>query len=55
MSQKKSGRKGPEFPCASLEEALKHLRRPPTPEAVWFKVSNRHRRRSPRPRSAESL
>jgi hypothetical protein len=26
------------FPCASLAEALKHLRRPPTPEAVRFKI-----------------
>ena len=39
MSQKDAGRNGGrEFPCASLDEALKHLRRPPTPEAVRFKV-----------------
>jgi hypothetical protein len=29
---------GPNFPCASLDEALTHLRRPPTPEAVRFKI-----------------
>ena len=39
MSQKDAGRPGgPEFPCASLDDALKHLRRPPTPEAVRFKI-----------------
>lgn len=31
---------GTDFPCASLAEALKHLRRPPTPEAVRFKIQN---------------
>jgi hypothetical protein len=29
---------GDEFPCASLAEALPHLRRPPTAEAVRFKI-----------------
>ena len=29
---------GHDFPCASLDEALPHLRRPPTPEAVRFKI-----------------
>ena len=29
---------GHDFPCASLAEALPHLRRPPTPEAVCFKI-----------------
>ena len=28
------------FPCASLAEALPHLRRPPVPEAVHFKIQN---------------
>ena len=28
------------FPCASLTEALPHLRRPPAPEAVRFKIQN---------------
>ena len=39
MSNQDAGRNGgPDFPCASLDEALKHLRRPPTPEAVRFKI-----------------
>lgn len=29
-----------QFPCASLTEALPHLRRPPSPAAVRFKVQN---------------
>jgi hypothetical protein len=29
---------GHSFPCASLAEALGHLRRPPTAEAVRFKI-----------------
>ena len=31
---------GKEFPCASLGEALPHLRRPSPPAAVRFKVQN---------------
>jgi Rad52/22 family double-strand break repair protein len=31
---------GDEFPCASLAQALSHLRRPPTPAAVRFKIQN---------------
>jgi len=31
---------GPSFPCAWLDEALPHLRRPPAPEAVRFKIQN---------------
>jgi hypothetical protein len=31
---------GEQFPCASLAEALPHLRRPPTPAAVRFKIQN---------------
>jgi hypothetical protein len=31
---------GDDFPCASLGEALPHLRRPPTPAAVRFKIQN---------------
>ena len=39
MSHKDAGRNGgPDFPCASLDEALRQLRRPPTPEAVRFKI-----------------
>src|SRR5688500_10070952 len=39
MSNQDEGRNcGPDFPCASLNEALKQLRRPPTPEAVRFKI-----------------
>lgn len=38
MSNDKCRESGPDFPCASLDEALKQLRRPPTPEAVRFKV-----------------
>src|SRR5919202_1173611 len=33
-------RGGPDLPCASLDEALRHLRRPPAPEAVRFKIQN---------------
>ena len=47
MSDKDQGRSGgPEFPCAALDEALPHLRRPPTPAAI--------RERDP-PRSGASL
>ena len=39
MSDKDQGRPGgSNFPCASLDEALPHLRRPPTPAAVRFKI-----------------
>jgi hypothetical protein len=31
---------GTRFPCASLAEALPHLRRPPSAAAVRFKVQN---------------
>ena len=31
---------GDRFPCASLAEALPHLRRPPSPAAVRFKIQN---------------
>jgi hypothetical protein len=31
---------GPSFPCASLAEALPHLRRPAAPEAVRFRIQN---------------
>jgi hypothetical protein len=31
---------GKEFPCASLAEALPHLRRPPTAAALRFKIQN---------------
>jgi hypothetical protein len=31
---------GDDFPCASLGEALPHLRRPSPPAAVRFKVQN---------------
>jgi hypothetical protein len=31
---------GERFPCASLAEALPHLRRPPTPAAVRFKIQD---------------
>src|SRR5215207_2262044 len=31
---------GPSFPCASLDEALAHLRRPPAAEALRFKIQN---------------
>src|SRR3954469_7131571 len=38
---KQTGRQGGhDFPCASLDEALPHLRRPPAPEAVRFKIQN---------------
>lgn len=41
MSHKHDGRdRGPEFHCASLNEALPHLRRPPAPGAVQFKIQN---------------
>ena len=38
MSDQNGRASGPDFPCASLDEALKQLRRPPTPEAVRFKI-----------------
>jgi hypothetical protein len=31
---------GERFPCASLAEALPHLRRPPSASAVQFKIQN---------------
>jgi Rad52/22 family double-strand break repair protein len=36
-TRRQGGRK---FPCASLAEALPHLRRPPSPAAVQFKIQN---------------
>src|ERR671934_2910783 len=38
MTKQTSRASGPDFPCASLAEALAHLRRPPTAEAVRFKI-----------------
>jgi hypothetical protein len=38
MSNKTGRPSGPDFPRASLAEALPHLRRPPTAEAVRFKI-----------------
>ena len=38
MSKNHDCASGPNFPCASLAEALPHLRRPPTAEAVRFKI-----------------
>jgi len=40
MSDRDGRASGPTFPCASLDEALPHLRRPPAPEAVRFKIQN---------------
>jgi Rad52/22 family double-strand break repair protein len=40
MTDSDCRRRGPSFPCASLDEALPHLRRPPAPEAVRFKIQN---------------
>ena len=38
---KQTGRaSGQNFPRASLDESLPHLRRPPAPEAVRFKIQN---------------
>jgi Rad52/22 family double-strand break repair protein len=39
VSQKRRA-SGQGFPCASLDEALPHLRRPPAPEAVRFKIQS---------------
>jgi hypothetical protein len=38
MTDHKRRPSGDQFPCASLAEALPHLRRPPTTEAVRFKL-----------------
>jgi len=38
MSNQNGHQGGQEFPCASLAKALPHLRRPPTPQAVRFKL-----------------
>ena len=38
MSTQDDRATGHDFPCASLDEALTHLRRPPTAEAVCFKI-----------------
>jgi hypothetical protein len=38
MSTQQGRSGGSDFPCASLAEALSHLRRPSTPEAVRFKI-----------------
>jgi len=38
MSTSPSPDDGDEFPCASLRDALPHLRRPPSPAVVRFKV-----------------
>jgi hypothetical protein len=40
MSSHTSHLGGAKFPCASLAEALPHLRRPPTAGAVRFKIQN---------------
>jgi Rad52/22 family double-strand break repair protein len=40
MTDKERRASGNRFPCASLDEALPHLRRPPAPEAVRFKIQN---------------
>jgi hypothetical protein len=40
MSDQTGRRSGHDFPRASLDEALPHLRRPPAPEAVHFKIQN---------------
>src|SRR5215211_9300397 len=40
MTHRDGRASGPDFPCASLDEALPHLRRPPAPEAVRFKIQN---------------
>jgi hypothetical protein len=40
MSSHTSHLGGAKFPCASLAEALPHLRRPPTAAAVRFKIQN---------------
>jgi hypothetical protein len=40
MNENGSRASGNDFPCASLNEALPHLRRPPAPEAVRFKIQN---------------
>jgi hypothetical protein len=40
MTDSKSRLCGEKFPCASLDEALPHLRRPPAAQAVRFKIQN---------------
>lgn len=40
MSHNTDRASGPEFPSASLDDALHHLRRPPTPAAVRFKIQS---------------
>lgn len=40
MSERQGREGGCDFPCATLDEALFHLRRPPAPGAVRFKIQN---------------
>lgn len=40
MSKQNGRDRGPDFPCATLDGALIHLRRPPTAAAVRFKIQN---------------
>jgi hypothetical protein len=40
MTNHNSRPRGDNFPCASLDEALRHLRRPPAPAALRFKIQN---------------
>jgi Rad52/22 family double-strand break repair protein len=40
MNNRTRRESGEEFPCASLAEALPHLRRPPSAAAVQFKIQN---------------
>src|SRR5919199_5089670 len=40
MTEKERRASGNRFACTSLDEALPHLRRPPAPEAVRFKIQN---------------
>ena len=40
MSNQNGRSRGAEFPCASLEDALPHMRRPPQLAAVRFKLQN---------------
>ncbi len=45
MSKLNGRQSGPEFPCASLNDALEHLRRPPIPAGVRFKLQHTYRDR----------
>lgn len=45
MSVQNGRPSGPDFPCASLDDALEHLRRPPIPAGVRFKLQHTYKDR----------